>query len=263
LRPELAALQSGQDERLLIRELAHNAAVAWKRSAYLDFLSRATRFLDSALRLLTAEHLSEPLAGTAVTPGERRMAIQGLRLATPASDPGAAGPEQVILIRVRDLLREGFDLSELADLGFDLGIRPDSIPGNTIAAKSRELVGYTERRGQLPALVAHARRQRPHLSWPDESALLGDASRQWRDVVSILERLQRLAILRDESILGYGTAGASADIVLRRFYGSEPDNRNPVEAMTIVCQALGIATANRFRTVRDIIISELGNQGAS
>lgn len=71
------------------------------------------------------------------------------------------------LTELRDQLIEAFNLSELKKLCFDLDIRHESLPGETIDDKARELVAYCCRHGRLPQLVAKCRLLRANRSWPD------------------------------------------------------------------------------------------------
>lgn len=68
------------------------------------------------------------------------------------------------LVDKRRLLRKAlchrFSLEELRDLCFDLHVEYDSLPGEGMAAKARELVAFFERRRELGRLVSAVRRER-------------------------------------------------------------------------------------------------------
>lgn len=73
-------------------------------------------------------------------------------------------------LRARSALVAGlvaaFDVSELADLIYELGINPEEIRGETISERARELVQYVERNGMLPVLVGACEIKRPSMDWP-------------------------------------------------------------------------------------------------
>lgn len=66
---------------------------------------------------------------------------------------------------LRDHLCEHFNSSELNNLCFDLNIKYDSIAGNTIEEKARELIDYCTRYGRIYDLLNHCRELRPHVDW--------------------------------------------------------------------------------------------------
>lgn len=69
------------------------------------------------------------------------------------------------LTAVRDNLIEFFNKSELQGLAFEMGIRSDDLPGQTISELAQSLVIYCNQRGRLMELVQIGRRERPHLRW--------------------------------------------------------------------------------------------------
>jgi MoxR-like ATPase len=69
---------------------------------------------------------------------------------------------------LRRKICEVFDLSELATLCFDLGINSfDSIAGQTLESKTRELIAYFERRGRVSDLFGYLRESRENVNWED------------------------------------------------------------------------------------------------
>ena len=62
-----------------------------------------------------------------------------------------------------DIIKTYFDLSEIADLSFRLGVDHEEIKGQNKSDKARELVVYMERRGQLDRLTSTVWRLRPHI----------------------------------------------------------------------------------------------------
>ena len=69
------------------------------------------------------------------------------------------------LSRLRRGLVECFNLQELEDLCFELNIRYDSLPGQEIGSKARELIGFLQRRGRLFELLEICVNLRPNFSW--------------------------------------------------------------------------------------------------
>ena len=70
-------------------------------------------------------------------------------------------------VKLRDLLVEYFNSSELHNLCFDLNIKHENIAGNTLTDKARELIEYCVRYGRFDALVNRCRELRPHVNWSD------------------------------------------------------------------------------------------------
>lgn len=72
------------------------------------------------------------------------------------------------LIQIRNLIRTHFDLGEVKDLCFDLGISYDDLPGDGEgkAGRVRELVTHCERNGLVEHLLALCQQRRPRVNWP-------------------------------------------------------------------------------------------------
>jgi hypothetical protein len=117
---------------------------------------------------------------------------------------------------LRQLLLDHFDISELQNLCFDLGIDFENLPGMGRADKARELIAYAERHGRLSELVAECRRLRPQIAWPDEAPPLGqkqnsaaqeDANSAFRPaglVVAPLERLPGVEVSTGKNFVSDG-----------------------------------------------------------
>ena len=74
--------------------------------------------------------------------------------------------------RLRENLERFFSVEELRTLCFDLGVDFESVGGESKAGKTRELVAYSHRRGNLPELIAAARRARPAVRWDEPTTLV-------------------------------------------------------------------------------------------
>jgi len=77
-----------------------------------------------------------------------------------------AGIETPTFRRERQLqesLLEAYNLDELMQLCFDLGVDYEELPGQTKSAKTRELVQFMGRNGQLDALEAKLRERPGHM----------------------------------------------------------------------------------------------------
>jgi hypothetical protein len=82
-------------------------------------------------------------------------------------------PELVLLWR---LLAQYFNLEELTDLCFQLGINFENLPGSTLSRKAQELVVYCERHQLLARLLSLCRENRPQAEWPTDPDLSAGSS---------------------------------------------------------------------------------------
>ncbi len=73
--------------------------------------------------------------------------------------------DHAVWVQLRDLLLDGFNNDELADLAFELDIDVEDLPAER-SARAREMVNYLGRRGRLGELSAAGFRARPALAWP-------------------------------------------------------------------------------------------------
>lgn len=64
------------------------------------------------------------------------------------------------------LIIQHFDMAELMQLCFDLGVMWDLLPGDALDAKARELVLKFERENRIYALIGHCEKARPNVTWP-------------------------------------------------------------------------------------------------
>jgi hypothetical protein len=69
------------------------------------------------------------------------------------------------LAGLRQKIEEHFNLDELANLVFELNINYENLPGETLQAKSRELVNYAQRHNILRRLVELCAALRSHVDW--------------------------------------------------------------------------------------------------
>lgn len=70
-----------------------------------------------------------------------------------------------------NILRKGFNSSELADLAFDLGIEYENLEGQDKSDKARELINYAVRHRLVTELIDVIQRWRPDIEWPDRPFL--------------------------------------------------------------------------------------------
>jgi hypothetical protein len=66
---------------------------------------------------------------------------------------------------LRQNVEKYFNLDELRNLAFDLGINYENLPGETLRAKSRELVDYCQRHNILDDLIELCAELRGHIDW--------------------------------------------------------------------------------------------------
>lgn len=78
--------------------------------------------------------------------------------------PIVADSETVVL--VQHALNQFFDLGELRQLAFEVGVEFDNLQGNRKEDKARELVLFVDRRGQLEMLVQQIGLMRPNVPLP-------------------------------------------------------------------------------------------------
>lgn len=85
---------------------------------------------------------------------------------TPAGAGNGQGePRSYGLASLRQKLAEHFSIDELRTLCFDIGIKHENLPADTLDGMARELVSYCERACRIPELVAQCRKLRPNVSW--------------------------------------------------------------------------------------------------
>jgi hypothetical protein len=86
--------------------------------------------------------------------------LRGEQLERARIEPATHAQAESIYETIRDLA-EAFSVDELDTLMLSIDIKPDSIRGDTIEERARELVLAADRRGRLEALIRSARRERP------------------------------------------------------------------------------------------------------
>ncbi len=69
------------------------------------------------------------------------------------------------LVQLQSQMAQAFNVEELKDLCFQLGVAYENIPGEGRDNKVRELIQYLERRGQINALLTLCEQERPNLNW--------------------------------------------------------------------------------------------------
>ncbi|MFP4437074.1 MAG: hypothetical protein ACLFVO_07490 [Chloroflexaceae bacterium] len=75
--------------------------------------------------------------------------------------------DQKYLTKLRSLLVEYFNEEELRDLCFTMGIDYESLPGEGMKGKTREILTFLERHNRIPELVEVVRDSRPDLDWEE------------------------------------------------------------------------------------------------
>ena len=78
------------------------------------------------------------------------------------------GQPETYRVRLRMMIDDHFNKSELQTLCFDMGVDYDGLNGENKSDKARELVAYFERRGIIRDLVAKCKELRPNASWEGE-----------------------------------------------------------------------------------------------
>lgn len=83
--------------------------------------------------------------------------------------PSAGIARRVYLRSLRHMLETGLSMSDMDSLIFDMGLKPDDIAGDTISARARELIIYTDRRRIVGELVQVLKETRRELFTRDEA----------------------------------------------------------------------------------------------
>jgi hypothetical protein len=79
-----------------------------------------------------------------------------------------AGQPETYRVRLRMMIDEHLNKSELQTLCFDMNVDYDSLNGENKSDKARELVAYFQRRGTIRDLVAKCKELRPKVEWESE-----------------------------------------------------------------------------------------------
>lgn len=72
-----------------------------------------------------------------------------------------------IKVKIRDLLVDGFNVDELRDICFEVGIDYEATGSQSIRTFARETVESAKRFGKLAEIVNVAKKMRPNLDWPN------------------------------------------------------------------------------------------------
>lgn len=75
------------------------------------------------------------------------------------------------LFQLKEKLNKHFDLQELRELLFDLGIEYDNIPGRSKIEKIVELINKLDKHDQLTQLVERCKHVRPNVTWTFQAKL--------------------------------------------------------------------------------------------
>ena len=104
--------------------------------------------------------------GQGITIGDQAQVTQ--QFANSGSDAPPSAPPPVDterLVALADQITRYFNLSEVRDLCFRLGIEYEDLGGEGKSEKVRELVMRVERNGRLPHLIPLLQQLRPHVDW--------------------------------------------------------------------------------------------------
>jgi hypothetical protein len=93
---------------------------------------------------------------------QRQPELGDLMVRTLLSQPPT---ERLDTAKLRQILIDYFNESELRDLCFDLNVNYESLLGTSTSDRARELILYFDRRGRTNVLVEVCRRLRPNVSW--------------------------------------------------------------------------------------------------
>ena len=125
---------------------------------------RADRVAGDRSILTVTYRKSTPEVGESWAWLRTKLETQGLIDAQPAH-VGSAPARTEALANLRQNLAEHFNKDELRTLCFDMGIKHENLPADTLDGMARELVACCERTGKIPELVAQCRKRHPKVSW--------------------------------------------------------------------------------------------------
>ena len=91
--------------------------------------------------------------------------IKSATISTPAPAPAPVPNRPISLSELRRNMLKAFNDNELEDLCFEMDIKWESLRGETIDAKAREIIKLCERNGRINDLIEKCRAERPHLNW--------------------------------------------------------------------------------------------------
>ncbi len=104
--------------------------------------------------------------GQGITIGDQAQVAQQYANSSSTVPPSAPTPvETKSLVTLADLITRYFNLSEVRDLCFRLGIEYEDVGGEGKSEKVRELVMLAERNGRLHHLIPLLQQLRPHVDW--------------------------------------------------------------------------------------------------
>jgi Effector-associated domain 7/NACHT domain len=163
------AERMGALERL--EQLAQPQVVAGEQTV--DLLTQIRQFTQQAAagqgdpnELL--QNISEMLTTTAQhgSSEELRSAYQQSELALTTVGLPTSTESRELRVRLREILIDRFNESELKTFCFDLGIPYEDLPGSGKADHARELVAYCERHACTHSLIQTGAQLRPDIDWP-------------------------------------------------------------------------------------------------
>lgn len=96
--------------------------------------------------------------------------------------------------KLRQILIDYFDESELQNLAFDLGVDYENLPGQSKGDKARGLIAFLERRGRLSELVQACHQLRLNAPWEGE---LAQEAQQTSDMLRVSSTSQMVEWRRD------------------------------------------------------------------
>lgn len=253
-----------EDDLARIGELYHNARICWENGRQVDFLGRLVRFYTAVLhRQLRTAFGDGPgkawewqsFRTLAVQADLRHLLLQSLALHAGQMAPASPTLDTAVLISFKAFLADAYNLDELRDLCFDLGIDYENIPGAAKEARIVAFIEYMQRRGQVQQLITAATAHRPTKAWTPPTALPAD---NHAVIVAALQRLETLVDLRNQSIIGHGYRGVSTRIIQEVYPApASGEAYTPIGDMAAICTALGIDIANPFREIGDMIRTAL------
>lgn len=132
---------------------------------------------------------------------------------------------------LRNEIARSFDSAELKELAFDLD--PDfELRGSGRLGKTRALLGYARRSGQLPVLEALIHQKRPYVAWPEPPAWSSDEPTQ----------PGRRSYARFWLLFALVSLGGIAFLIIRNLPDNLPPSIPPASTATLLAVVTGDPT---------------------
>ena len=103
-------------------------------------------------------------------------------------------------MQLRTAIEDRFDDSEIQTLCFDLGVKYESLSGDNLNDKVRELIEYFVRQGEIPRLISYCKEAKRNVPWEEIEAAAREADEaEAKREAENAARLAAAAVAREEA----------------------------------------------------------------